>query len=44
MCPSCYQEFGVGLGIGRGQLYNWYGQEECYKQEAGGSMKDKSFK
>jgi len=21
MCPSCYQQFGVGLGTGRGQHY-----------------------
>jgi hypothetical protein len=43
MCCDCFVEFGTGLGIGRGQLYNWYGQDNVYRQEAGGSMPGKSF-
>lgn len=33
LCPDCHSEHGVGLGMGRGQLYvreesNWFKQEE----------------
>ena len=39
ICPTCYLEFGQGLGVGIGQLYNWYADKEVYKQESGGSFK-----
>ena len=25
MCPSCYTKLGVGLGLGKGQMYAWQG-------------------
>lgn len=42
MCPSCYEKYGVGLGIGRGQLYRLDGDH--YVQEKGGSLTGKKFK
>lgn len=35
MCPACHKVHGVGLGIGKGQLYEYNGKDWVLKQ--GGS-------
>lgn len=24
LCPTCFRQYGIGLGIGLGQQYNWH--------------------
>jgi hypothetical protein len=33
MCPECFRDFGIGLGMGRGQLYAKQSDERYMKIE-----------
>jgi len=35
MCQSCHEKHGVGLGIGRGQLYQWQEKTKEFKKIEG---------
>ena len=35
MCPDCFREVGLGLGLGIGQMFKWNAERGMYEKVAG---------